>query len=328
MLLASITVAGTIGYVLIEGWSVGDALYMTVITMSTVGFQEVRPLSTAGRDFTILLIVAGVASFTYLVGSLSQYVASGVLTGAFRSRRMQHAIEHLSGHYIVCGYGRVGKQVAHDLQRRRQRCVIVERDPALLDDIATEPLHVVGDASDDDALRRAGIVRARGLVAATGDEATNLFVTMSARALNADAIIVARANQPATEAKLVRAGATHVVSPYAIGGHRIATQLLYPGITDFLDIVMHSGQQELWLEEIIVAPGSTIEGQTVGDALPRSPTGVNLIAVRRGARGAFITNPPPELRFASGDVLIALGTREQLQRLGDLTAGRPVGGDV
>jgi voltage-gated potassium channel len=311
----ALTMAGTFGYMWIEHWSAFDALYMTVITLSTVGFGEIRPLSTAGRAFTMMLIVTGVGSLAYLASSMAQYIASGTLTGIFRSQRMQRAIDALDEHFIVCGYGRVGRHVAEDLTARGVRVVIVERDSTLLTGCNGTTPFVAGDASDDDVLTRAGIVHARGLVAATGEDATNLFITMSARALNPSVQIVARCTLPSTEAKLVRAGATHVVSPYAIGGHRMAEKLLMPRVTEFLDTTVRAMGADLWLEEITIGEGSPFAGRTIGEAFPRSPDDANVIAVRPSADGAFLANPSPELRIGLHDILIALGTRDQLRQL-------------
>lgn len=315
VIIGSIVAAGTLGYMLLEGWNLIESLYMTVITLSTVGFSEVRPLSPAGRLFTSGLIVAGVGAVTYLFAAISQYIISGELTGSLRKARMQQRIDDLSGHYVICGYGRVGQQVQIDLESKGQQCVVVENSEDALKNAPLRTLFVLGDAADDDVLLRAGVERAAGLVAATGDDATNLFVALSAHTLNLALPIVARANDPATEPKLIRAGATHVISPYTLSGRRIARQLLYPSVTDFLDVVMHSGGLELYLEECHVARGSDLHSKTAHEAEVRKRTGANVLAVRRHDQGAIMTNPPLEMRFEPGDVLIALGTRSQLEAL-------------
>jgi voltage-gated potassium channel len=318
VIFGSVVAAGTLGYMLLEGWDFVESLYMTVITLSTVGFSEVRPLSQVGRVFTAGLIVAGVGAVTYLFAAISQYIISGELTGSLRKARMQQRIDDLSGHYVICGYGRVGQQVQLDLESKGRQCVVVEADENALKESPPRTLVVVGDAADDDVLLRAGIERASGLVAATGDDATNLFVALSAHTLNLDLPIVARANDPATEPKLIRAGATHVISPYTLSGRRIARQLLYPSVTDFLDVVMHSGGLELWLEECHVGSGSELHNKTAHEAEVRKLTGANVLAVRRHDEGTIMTNPPVEMRFEPGDVLIALGTRTQLEALESL----------
>lgn len=320
LIILLMAVTGSIGFVLLEGWSFAESLYMTVITLSTVGFAEVHPLHPGGRAFTTALIVAGIATVAYLFSAVSQYVVSGELRGTIRSRRMRQRIEALSGHYVVCGFGRVGREVVADLREKGHNCVVVEKHSDDHENENEDILWVNGDAADDESLRSAGIERARGLVVATGDDPTNLFVTVSAHALNPDLCIVARMNDQSSGPKLLRAGATHVISPYTISGRRIAAQLVSPALTDFLDVVMHSGDLELWLEECRVSEESELQGKTVGEANVRQATGANVLAVRRGEGGAILTNPAPDMRFAAGDVLIALGTREQLKVL-NRTAG-------
>jgi voltage-gated potassium channel len=300
---------------LLEGWQVVDALYMTVITLSTVGFSEVRPLSSEGRLFTTALIVSGVASVGYLFSAISHNIVNGELHGTLRRRRMQKSVDHLKGHYIVCGFGRVGREVVENLRQKDKSCVVVESDSVVLDN--SDVLHINGDAADDDILREAGIGRAAGLVAVTGSDATNLFITISAHTLNPELNIVARANQPTTDAKLLRAGATKVISPYTLGGRRIATQLLYPSVTDFMDVVLHSGSLELWLEELKVEVDSDLHGKTVAEVEVRRRTGANVLALVRhdGTRNSVVSNPPATMRIEPGDVVIALGTKDQLQAL-------------
>jgi voltage-gated potassium channel len=311
LLLGSAIVLGTGGYMTLEGWRLLDALYMTVITLSTVGFTEVHPLSDRGHLFTIALIATGVSTAAYAVGAIGEYVIGGRLSGALRRQRMQHEIDRLDGHYIICGYGRVGRQVVDELDARGTRTVVVEPSDEGFPPDAPGPLRIRGDATDDRALRAAGIDRAAGLVAAAGDDATNIVVTLSARALNADLLIVARAIQPEAEDKLRRAGASHVISPYRIGGQRIVTQLLHPRITDFLDVVMHRGNRELWLEEITVAPDGPANGRALGETAIWGSDGVRVLAVGQ-QDGELVTSPRADLRLAAGDVLIALGTLDQL----------------
>jgi voltage-gated potassium channel len=315
----SVIAAGTAGYVVIEGWNVVESAYMTVITLSTVGFGEVRPLSLSGQIFTAALIVAGVGAVTYLFAAISQYIISGELSGSLRKAHMQQRIDALSGHYIICGYGRVGEQVVDDLVEAGSSCVVIEESADAMREAPDRLPHIVGDASDDDTLHRAAVDRANGLVAATGDDATNLFITLTARTLSPKLCIVARANHPASEPKLRRAGATHVISPYRISGRRIARQLLNPMVTDFLDVVMHFGNLELLLEECAVQPGSTLSGRTVAEAEVRRNTGANVLAIRRHDQVGILTNPPAAMRFEPGDVLIALGTQAQLSALATIS---------
>lgn len=326
LLLTALCALATAGYMAIEGWRFGDALFMAVVVLSTVGLGEPHALSPAGRAFTTGLIIAGVTIAAYLISALGQYVTGGVLTGAFRTRRLQRIVNGLSDHYIVCGYGRVGRQVVADLRRRGCKVVVVESKEALAV-AGTDPAPMIfGDATNDSVLSRAGIARARGLVAGTGSDPTNLVITLSARALNADLTIVARASEAAAGPKLLRAGATHVVSPYAMGGRRIASELLSPGVTAFLDTVMHEDELDLWLEEATVSSESPLAGRTINDAVPhavpQSAGRVNLIALRR-ADGAFVTNPASDVRLVPGDTLLAVGPQDAVQQLGARASGRP-----
>jgi voltage-gated potassium channel len=321
VVLLLLGLAGVAWYGLVEGWTLLEAVYMTVTTLATVGYMEVRPLSDAGRLFTIVLILVGVGTMLVLFSTIAEYVVGGTLTGALRRKVMQRRIEELRDHYIVCGYGRVGQHVVDDLEQKGERVVVVESREAPLARLAERDFVVVGDATDDDVLRQAGIARARGLVAATGDDSVNIVLTLTARAMRPDLVIVARADQQATESKLRRAGATRVISLYRIAGHRIATQLRNPRVADFLDLVMHSGDLELWLEDFTIAPGSRLDGVTVVESGIREGTGVNLLAVNP-RDGAPVTNPPPEHRLEAGDGLIAMGTREQLAQLARMAEGR------
>ncbi len=326
LVLFTITAVGVGGYVVLEGWSVIDSLYMVVITLSTVGFGEVKPMSEAGRLFTIGLIVAGVSNAAYLVSAVGEYIVSGALAGSLRRQRMQKHIDGMSGHYIVCGYGRVGRQVVEDLSRRGNEFVVIENDESVLDGIDNDRPYIQGDAADNEALREAGIDRARGLVATTGDDANNVFITLTARALNAKLTIVARSNAPSTEQKLLDAGATHVISPFTIAGRRISAQLLNPSITDFLDVVVQAGGMDLAMEEIRVGSGSELEHESINEAAVRSRTGANILAVRSDHHPELLTNPPADFRFSAGDVLVVLGTPDQLSELARLAGERRAAG--
>lgn len=314
-LMGVIFLFGLVGYVAIERWSLFDALYMTVITLTTVGFMEVHPLSPAGRVFTMVLIVTGVAAFLFLATAFVEYVIGGSLTGFLRTRHMQQTISGLSGHFIVCGYGRVGEQVVKDLRLQGKRVVVVEENTARVSDVGTHHPMVLGDATDEGVLARAGIGRAEGLVAATGEDTANIVVTLTARAMNPKLVIVARADSDASEPKLRRAGATHVISPYRIAGRRIATQLLHPNVSDFLDLVMHTGALELWMKEVAVAEGSEMVNRTLEETRVREELGVNVLAVAGLIDKEMITTPPDSYVVRGGDRLIVLGTNEQLAKL-------------
>jgi voltage-gated potassium channel len=319
-LLTVLATVGTVGYMAIEGWTFTDALFMAVVILSTVGLDAPHPLSAAGRAFTIVLIITGVSLAAYLVTALGEYVMGGVLTGVFQRRRLERAISRLSNHYVVCGYGRVGRQVVADLRRRGCPVVVIEREAAETGEAV--PL-LTGDATGDDILVRAGLMRARGLVAATGSDPTNVDITLSARAVNPALQIVARSSHPAAEPNLTRAGATYVVSPYSMGGHRIVSELLSPGITTFLDTVMHAEQLDLWLEVATIDAMSPLAGHTLRDALPQPKPAVNVVAMRQAAGGGYVTNPDLDARLAAGDTLVALGPQAAVQQLGARAMGKP-----
>lgn len=320
LLMVLLTSAGTVGYMLLEGWTLVDSVYMTVITLSTVGFGEVRPLGPAGRIFTAVLILVGVGSAAYVFSSLADYIIDGELHGSIQRRRMQRKIDALNNHFIICGYGRVGRQVVRELDTAGADMVIIDSRSSIFDDIDERRyFFVVGDASDDDVLRQAGVERAKGLVAATGNDADNVFITLSARAINRSLTIVARGILADAERKLRKAGADQVILPHAIGGRRIAGVLLQPTVVDFLDVVMHSGDLELWLEEIRLSAGSQLCRQTVGQARVRTETGANVLAIKTAA-GKLLTHVTADYRLAEGDVLVSLGTRQQLQALSDLAS--------
>lgn len=315
---AGVMVAGTVGY-LILGFTLLEAIYQTVTTVTTVGFREVRPLSDAGIVFTIVLILLGVGTALYSLGVLIQTLVEGDLHDVFGRRRMERRINELTDPVIVCGWGRVGRAIAKDVAEAGATPVVVDRDAARL---ATSPHPiVVGDATDDDVLRRAGLDRARALVAALDTDAGNLFVTVSARALRPDVFIVARVRVDESVEKLRRAGANRVVNPQSIGGARMAAFVLQPHVTEFLDVVMHDRDIEFRLEEVTVAASSPIVGQTLREARIREHTGALVLALREGS-GAFSTNPSPDSVLDGGQVLIAIGTPAELTALSDLAATR------
>ncbi|HEY7137525.1 MAG TPA: potassium channel protein [Acidimicrobiia bacterium] len=315
--LTSVIVVGTIGYVVLGfGWL--DALYQTVTTVATVGFREVRPLSDAGKIFTIALIMVGVGTALYTFGVVLETLIEGRLFELFGRRRMERAIAGMNGHVVVCGWGRVGHAITRYVAGAGQDVVVVDTDATRLTDLRYPS--VAGDATDDATLLRAGVDRARALVAAVDTDAANLFVTLSARALKPDLFIVARARMDATEEKLLRAGANRVVNPQSIGGARMAAFVLQPAVAEFLDVVMHDGSLEFRLEEVRVPESSGLVGATIRDAQLRDRTGALVLAIR-GADGEFVTNPEPDAKLAGGQLLIAIGTAVQLDALSSMVGG-------
>jgi len=310
-LVLGVIAAGTIGYTVI-GFGVLDAVYQTVTTISTVGFREVHPLDTDGKIFTIVLILAGVGTALYAFSVVLETLVEGHLRRHFERRRMERNIARMAGHTIVCGWGRVGRAVGNYLSGQGAEVVVVDLDAAR---VAETPFPaLIGDVTDDDVLRKAGVMRARALVAAINTDAENVYVTLSARALRPDLVIVARARTEESESKLPRAGATRVVNPQRIGGQRIAAAALQPNVVEFLDVVMHDGSLEFRLEEVSIRSGSRLAGQTLDEADVGQTTGALVLALRDGD-GAFLANPPRHTPLEAGQVLIAIGTEQQLSAL-------------
>lgn len=320
LLLISIITFGVAGLMFVEGWSFLDALYMTVITMSTVGFREVHPLSSSGMVFVITLIALGVGSFLYIITSLAEYVVAGHLVGALGRRRMKKEIDSLNNHYIICGFGRVGQQVAAELKREGVPCVIIDNDPVSIERCISEGyLYIQGDASNDEVLKKAGIERVKGLVTATDSDADNVYVTLSAKNLRDNIFVVARANTEGSEHKLYKAGADRVLSPYSIGGRRLASLLLRPTVVEFLDVVMHSTEIELIMEEVLVHKNSPFVSAPMADARTRCMTGANILAIKKKGEKKMIATPSPDIIIEAGDRLVVFGTRDQLKELEGLT---------
>jgi voltage-gated potassium channel len=310
--LAAIVVIGTVGYVVL-GFGLLDALYQTITTITTVGFREIEPLDGVGQVFTIILILAGVGTALYTLTVGLELIVEGHLGAVMERRRMEKQINGLRDHVIVCGWGRVGRAIAKELADARQGLVIVDNDPERAATIAGLP-YVLGDATSDDVLRQAGIDHASALVAALSTDAANLFITLSGRALRPDLFIVARAREDSSTEKLTRAGADRVVNPQEIGGARIAAFLLRPHVTEFLDVVMRDRGIELRLEEVPVPAASPFVGQSLRGAHLRDRTGALVLALRQ-VDGTLLTNPDPDTELVVGQILIAIGTDEQLRSL-------------
>ncbi len=313
VVLAAVLV-GTLGYVVLLGWGVSDALYMTVISMTTVGYREVRDLDTLGRGWTMLVAIAGVGIIFGSVGIVAESLVSEVTSGRREARRMRESVESLRDHFIVCGYGRVGSTAARELIHAGTRPVVIDVNPASLE-LARSDGHLVveGDATKDATLLAAGIERARGLVTTIDSDANNVFVTLSARSLNPRLFIVARANLEGSEAKLVQAGADRVVSPYTRAGRQIAELAVRPRVADFIDAALSHGQLAFSLEDVVVAPGGPLEGRSVGELREQ---GVFALAIVHGER-EYVANPPAGRRLLAGESLIVSGSAETLRALGE-----------
>lgn len=320
-LLLTLLILAPVGYMLIEGMGYTDAFYMTVITVFTVGFKEVEPLTTAGKYFTIFVIFVGVFTLFLIIAGLFRYTFREAFRETFGRRRMDLRIRKLEGHYIICGYGRVGEVVCEILEESGADFVVVESNPNRIAEAVDKGLlYLEGDATETEALEQAGVKRAKGIVCALENDADNLFTTLSARTLNPDIIIVTRCVSPDSVEKLHYAGANRVISPYTISGGRMATFLLKPGVYDYLDLVAHGVSLEYRLEELLVQPGSIIDGKTIGELDIKARTGALVLAVRKAKSEEFNTNPDKDTSMGAGDLLIALGTEKDLAGLEGLVA--------
>jgi len=320
MALLVLTLVGTAGFHFIEGWSWFDSFYMVVITLSTIGYQEVHQLSHAGRVFNTMLIITGVAMVFLMVGALTQALLEFELVKVFGKRRMEREVANLENHYIICGAGRVGNSVARDLARNASPFLIIESDEKSAAELDPKWLVLMGDAASEKTLRDAGVDRAIGLVAATTTDATNIYIVLTARSLNPGLKIIARASEDRAEKHLKTAGADVVISPYAAAGHRIAQSFLRPNVLDFLDIATdRSGTLEMIIEEIRVSEGSSLAQTTVGASGIHHQFGIMILAIRRKDGGTRF-NPTAQEPIRAGDYLIAMGEPAQLATLENLAA--------
>lgn len=309
---------GTAGYVFLQGFGWFDAFYMTIITLTTVGFAEVRPLSTVGKLLTSVIIVFGVGSFLYAIGQISEYVVRNAVQGR---RRMDKHINRLSDHYIICGYGRSGEVIARRLAGEGAAFVAIDEDHAKIERIAEEGfLFVEGNATEDEVLNRAGVERARGLVAVLPNDADNLYVTLSAKEANPRIFVIARGEAEGTGVKLRRAGADKVVNPYESSGLRMANILLNPSIHAFMEDVLYEAEVDIQIGELEVAEGSKIAETTLEESRIRKDHGSVVVGLRERG-GKMVFNPGPARRISSGDVLIVLGPKAELERLERICTG-------
>jgi len=311
--LAVLTLIGMAGFHYIEGWSWFDGFYMVVTSFTTIGYQEVHPLSHAGRVFNVVLILCGVSLVFLGIGSLTQALLEFSLRSFFGRRRMEREIDRLKDHYVICGAGRVGRSAARELARKPVPFVIVEVNEAKAARFSNDWLMLVGDATQEQTLRQVHIERARGLVAATTTDATNLYIVLTARSLNPNLRIIARASEEDAEKHLLKAGADSVVSPYHFAGQRIAQSFLRPHVVSFLDTATTHLGMDLEIGEIQVGVNSEFAGKTLGSSHIRQERGVIILAIKRENGMHF--NPAPEDVIEAGDCLIAMGQPAQLRQL-------------
>ncbi len=308
---------GTIGYTVIENWSLFDSLYMTIITLTTVGYEEVHVLSKAGRAFSIILMLSGVGAMLYALGVGARVLLEGELRDILGRKKLTKKIENLKNHYIICGYGRMGNIICREMLHNNAPFIVVEGNPDVVASMDSNLLALHGDATQDAVLKQAGIERARGLISVLSSDADNLYVVLSARGLNPRLKIVARASEEGAEQKLLRAGADNVVSPYSIGGLRIAHRLLKPAVVDFIEFATRSGNLELQMEEIKVKGSSHIVDRSLDECGIRKEMGIIIVAIKRES-GEMEFNPTSTSIIKQGDTLVAMGETKQLKALEDL----------
>jgi voltage-gated potassium channel len=313
LLLAAVLVGGTLGYMLIEGWDLVDSAFMTVITVSTVGYQEVHPLSPAGRLFSICLIVVGVGTMLYSLGLFAELVSGGQLSLWRVARQLERDVSALRGHFILCGYGRIGTQVVAELERAGVPYLAIDNNPEAVGRLSREGrLFLEGDAASEEVLRRAGVERARGLVCAVDADERAVYITLAARSLNPELFIISRAGQPESLRRLQLAGADRVLSPYQMAGHRMAEMALRPGVVEVID-TLRSGSAALGVEEIVVPEDWGKAGATVREAGLADRGTARILALRRPS-GELFVGPGDDQVVLGGDLLVVLGSAVEVDR--------------
>ncbi|MDI6829843.1 MAG: potassium channel protein [Actinomycetota bacterium] len=329
LLLLTVIVVGTAGYMIIEHQNFLDSFYMVIITVTTIGYGETFPLGTGGEIFTLFLIIIGVGTVGYTLVSAVEFMIENSVSGIMERRRMRKEIEEMVGHYILCGYGRVGQHIAADLRDAGADFVIIEKDPQAAERALGQGFLVIrADATSDETLREAGIENAKGLVSALSSDAENLYITLTARELCPHLFIVSRCDAEESEPKLRRAGADRVISPHSIGGRRMAAMLLKPTVWDYLDLVTRGQYIEFnvenleWrIDDVEVQPNSHLDGKTIEGAKIYSESGALVLAVKKRGVG-FNTKPSKDIRLDPGDFIVAIGTVEQLARLEEMATSR------
>ena len=316
IMLVVILSFGTFGYMFIEHSNFMDSLYMTMITISTIGYGEVFPLDTKGRIFTMVLILVGVGFVMFMFSKITEAVVGGELRAIYGRLNMKKKVLELTDHYIICGFGRIGRVICNLLKEANIPFVVIENDPAVIQELADlNYLFLDGEASSDDTLLQAGVERAKGLISVVSTDADNVYITLSARGLNNDLYIMARSSgTDGGETKLLRAGANRVISPYYIGACRMAQQILRPTVTDFIDLTVHSGELGLRMEELTVSDHGKIANSTVKDSNIRRDYNLIVVAIKRD-QGEMLFNPNPNSMILKSDTLIVLGEYTKIKEL-------------
>lgn len=308
-------ITGTAGYMIIEGWNALDALFMTITTISTVGYGEVHPLSTLGRIYSIVLIVMGVFFFLYVGGAVIKFMIEGRMRILLGRRRLDQKIARLKNHYIVCGYGRIGKVVCDKLKRENYSMVIIDKDPELFDTFETKKLmYICGDAGDEAVLLKSGLLHAKALVAALATDTDNVFLVLTARQLAPRLSIIARAGNDAAKVKLKAAGANTVEAPYETGAATMAQRIIRPTVTNFLDLAFTRHHENIQMEEIPIAAASCLNGLMLKDSGIRQQYNLIIIAIKK-ADDQMLFNPSFEAKLNTGDTVVAVGEPSSLKKL-------------
>jgi voltage-gated potassium channel len=316
LVLLTVYLAGTAGYIVLEGASFSDAAFMTATTLSTVGYREVFPLHTAGRIWTILIIVFGIGTVFAAFGTVTAMIVGGEVGRMLGSRKLQAQIKQLNEHVIVCGFGRMGSLVTQGLRERQVPVVVIDNDTARTRELEeSRTLYILGDASEEDTLREAGILRSRAMVCVLPHDSDNVFATLTARGLRKDLFIVSRAEQSGSEPKLLRAGASRVISTHAIGAARIANVLTRPHVVDFVDMAARG--VELEMDEYVIAPTSPMRGKTLREAQLPQRANVMVVAIQH-ADGRTTFNPGPDAVLETNDMIITIGQAGSSSRLESL----------
>ncbi|AEF96687.1 potassium channel family protein [Methanotorris igneus] len=313
--IGALILFASIGFMFLEGWDFFTALYVSIVTISTVGYGDYTPTTHWGKALVMVYIVTGVGAVAYTFGSIAEFFMEGHFKKVARMRKMEKNLKKLKGHFIICGYGKLGKVVAEKFKNAKVPFVVIDSDEKMLEEEAEKDpdlIYVVGDATSDDVLIKAGIERARGLISVVNTNAENVFITLSAKRLNPNIYVVAKAEDGSAVDKLLKAGADRVVSPNVIGGSRIAEIALKPEVLDFVSTIMDDSY-DMEIEKFCVCEGSEICGKSLYESQIRSKTGVTILAVKKG--NDLIINPSPDVVVDKGDEIYAFGTKEQLEKL-------------
>ena len=318
LVLLFILLFGTFGYMLIERWAFLDSLYMTVITITTVGYREVGSVSIEGRVFTIFLIFSGVGIIAYILGIVAQTMIDLQVRAIIGRRKLGRTLKTIKNHYIICGFGRIGRIISRELNANKIPLVIIDSEKEINQDLEEEGIpFIIDDATSEDVLIEAGVERAKGLISVVASDADNLFITMTARGLNHDLFISARADEEHTEKKLLRGGANRVVMPYLIGGQKMAQTIIKPAVTDFIEFTINNKEIGLEINELKVGEDSRLKGLTLVESGIRQELDVIIVAVRK-TDGEMSFNPSSQTRIEAGDILIALGRTSDLSKLAEI----------